>query len=122
VQRFIDDFGSLVIAAFLGMGIGFAIYGARLLRRGGGGAVTAAEAVRWRRAVRKQGFDASPDMPPSITDSLVRAWRTTRDWYYLGLGSRIRVNPAVGRNRFRRLLCAQPRTSPAARLAVFHRY
>ncbi len=38
--------------------------------------MTAEEAVKWRRTVRKLGFDASPDMNPAITDILVRAWRT----------------------------------------------
>lgn len=79
-----DVFELVLIAALLGAGIGVVIYAARLLRRGD--AVTAEEAVRWRRSARKQGFDASPDMNPDITDILVRAWRTTRGWYYLGLG------------------------------------
>ncbi|HEU5347125.1 MAG TPA: hypothetical protein VFU63_00805 [Ktedonobacterales bacterium] len=73
-----------LVAILLVGGIVCVIFGARMLLRGD--AVTAEEAVNWRRGVRKQGFDASPDMNPDITDILVRAWRTWRGWYLLCLG------------------------------------
>ncbi len=77
-------FGLVIIVFLLGSGIGFLIYSLRMLRRGS--EVTAEEAIKWRRKVRKQGFDASPDMNPDITDILVRAWRTANGWINLGFG------------------------------------
>lgn len=79
-----DVLDILLIALFPGLGIGFLIGGTLLLRRGD--EVTAEEAVKWRRSARKQGFDASPDMNPDITDILVRAWRSWKGWGYLWLG------------------------------------
>ena len=81
---FMDVLDLLIVAFLLGAGMTCAIIGARMLRRGD--AVTAEEAVNWRRGVRKQGFDASADMNPDITDILVRAWRTLQGWYLLCLG------------------------------------
>jgi hypothetical protein len=74
----------LLIALFLGLGVWALIYSVRLLRRGE--AVTAEEAVKWRRDALKQGFYVSPDMTPDITDILVRAWRSANGWYFLGTG------------------------------------
>jgi hypothetical protein len=70
------------VALLLGSGIGFLVYGVRLLWRGD--AVTAEEAVKWRHSTRKEGFDASPDMTPDVTDILVRAWRSANSWPALG--------------------------------------
>ena len=81
---FMDVLDLLIVAFLLGAGMTCAIIGARMLRRGD--AVTAEEAVNWRRGVRKQGFNASADMNPDITDILVRAWRTLQGWYLLCLG------------------------------------
>lgn len=81
---FMDVLDLLIVAFLLVAGMTCAIFGARMLRRGD--AVTAEEAVNWRRAVRKQGFDALPEMNPDITDILVRAWRTLPGWYLLCAG------------------------------------
>ena len=79
-----DILNPLLVAILLVGGIVCVIFGVRMLLRGD--AVTAEEAVEWRRAVRKQGFDASPDMNPDITDVLVRAWRTLPGWFAVGVG------------------------------------
>jgi len=76
--------GALVIALILGLGMWALIYSVRMLRRGD--EVTAEEAVKWRRSALKQGFYASPEMTPAITDILVRAWRSANGWIMLGLG------------------------------------
>ena len=75
---FLDSTDVALIAFLLGMGAILVIHSVRRLRRGD--EVTAEEAVKWRRTVRKLGFDASPDMNPAITDILVRAWRTANGW------------------------------------------
>ncbi len=59
---FIDITDVALIAFLLGMGAIMVIHSVRRLRRGD--EVTAKEAVKWRRTVRRLGFDASPDMNP----------------------------------------------------------
>jgi hypothetical protein len=81
---FLDITDVALIAFLLGMGTIMVIHSVRRLRRGD--EVTAKEAVKWRRTVRRLGFDASPDMNPDITDILVRAWRTANGWIALGFG------------------------------------
>jgi hypothetical protein len=81
MRLFTDVFDLVLMAGFLGLGVGFVVVGVRLLRCGD--EVTADGAVTWRQKLRKLRFDASPGINHDITDILVRAWRSLNGWLYL---------------------------------------
>lgn len=94
MDQFWDILGLVFIALILGLGMWALVYSIRMLRRGD--EVTAEDAVKWRRSALKQGFYASPDMNPDITDILVRAWRSWRGWYCFWLGIAGLLAGAIG--------------------------